>query len=129
MDRRFANFSALSAMLLLAASFHVEGASTHCTPDGAGNGKATQTSMATVISSASTRAEPAADAKRTTEKADKKAVTVEIVQITTLSNPATAGGGVAGGGDDGGGIGDGPAQPGAHKRGLRWQSFLPGVIK
>lgn len=111
-------------MLLVVTSYQVEGAPTHCTPDGAGNGKAM--SMASVVSSASTRAADVTE----TAKVEKTAVKVEIAQTTTTpSNPATAGGGVAGGGDDGS-MGDGAGTaPGVHKRGLRWQSFLPGVIK
>lgn len=128
MDRRSANLSALSALLLVAASFHVEAVSTHCTPDGAGNGKTTPMSMATVVSSATTRAEPADTTTAKAENTERKAATVELVQTTIVSNPATAGGGVAGGGDDGV-MSDGPAPQGVHKRGLRWQSFLPGVIK
>jgi hypothetical protein len=130
MDRRFANLSALIALVLVAVSLHVNGASTQCGPDATTliNGKMMPV-MAAVESSASTHA---AETK-TPAKLEKGAVrsektTVSSVEITQVTDPATAGGGAAGGGDDGV-LGDGGNAPGAHKRGLRWQSFLPGVIR
>ena len=42
--------------------------------------------------------------------------------------PTAVGGGAAPTDDAGNSLGDG-ASPGTHRRGLRWQSFLPGVIK
>lgn len=112
-------------MILVVALFDAAGAATHCGPDGT-SVVPSNLSMSTVISSASTRAEPA-----TAEKTDKQPVAKSQVAQTNVSNPATAGGGVAGGGgEDGGGIGDGSPAPSAlHKRGVRWQSFLPGVIR
>jgi hypothetical protein len=139
MDRRFANFTALTATLLAALSLHVHGASTQCGPDATTliNGKVMPV-MAAVESSASTRAtddtkavariergaQPADKAQADKTQAGKVQAPVEVAQVT---NPATAGGGV--GGTDDGVLGDGGSAPGAHKRGLRWQSFLPGVIR
>lgn len=132
MDRRSANLFALTAMVLAFASLPVAWASTHCTADGVLtiDGKPV-TTMTSVVSSASTRAtnESAAAGTAMTSKGEKKSdVATAVAQSTPTSNPATAGGGVAGGGDEGG-LGDNMSQPGAHRRGPRWQSFLPGVIR
>jgi len=125
MDRRLFNLSALAATVLVAVSLHVHSASTQCGPDATTliNGKVMPV-MAAVESSASTRAADNPVAAKSAVRAEKKS----SADLAKVSNPATAGGG-AGGGDDGILGNDGSASPGAHKRGLRWQSFLPGVIR
>jgi hypothetical protein len=129
MDRPSANLFALAAMTLACVTFPLACASTHCTPDGVLTIDGKAVTMTAVVSSASTRATVETAAAMSTKTEKKADATTEIAQSTPpSSNPATAGGGVAGGGDDGG-LGDNVAQPGAHRRGLRWQSFLPGVIR
>lgn len=127
MDRRSANLFALTAMVLACVSFPLACASTHCTPDGVLTIDGKVVTMTAVVSSATTRA-TVETATATSPKTEKKVDAAAEIAQATPSNPATAGGGVAGGGDDGS-LGDNVAQPGAHRRGLRWQSFLPGVIR
>jgi hypothetical protein len=132
MDRRSANQFALTAMALAFASFPMAWASTHCSPDGLLTIDGKVVTMSSVVSSASTRAtiESVVESATTNkvEKNAKTATTPASIAQTAPSNPATAGGGVAGGGDEGG-IGDSLTPSGAHRRGARWQSFLPGVIR
>jgi hypothetical protein len=128
MDRRSANLFALTAMVFASVSFPVAWASTHCTPDGVLTIDGKAVTMTAVVSSASTRATVDTATSTSTKSEKKPDAATEIAQSTPSSNPATAGGGVAGGGDDGS-LGDNVAQPGAHRRGPRWQSFLPGVIR
>jgi hypothetical protein len=125
MDRRFTNLLAPIlfapiAMGLGIASVH--GASLRCTEDALAVNRASAPSMASVVSSASTRADETVAKPAKTEKAEKKVVTIEIVQTTT-----TGGGGGSGGDDSV--LGDGSAPTGVRKHGMRWQSFLPGIIK
>jgi hypothetical protein len=126
MDRRFTNLLAQIlfapiAMGLGIASVH--GASLRCTEDALAVNRASAPSMASVVSSASTHADEAAPKSAKTEKAERKVVTIQIVQTTT-----TTGGGGGSGGDDSV-MGDGSTPTGVRKHGMRWQSFLPGVIK
>jgi hypothetical protein len=128
MDRRSANHFALTAMVLAFAVFPMAWASTHCLPDGLLTIDGKVVTMTSVVSSATTRATVE---NATASNAGKNAKDTEAspaIAQTAASNPATAGGGVAGGGDEGG-LGDSLTQPGAHRRGPRWQSFLPGVIR
>ncbi len=127
MDRRFANIFAPVlfapiAMVLMIASVNVHGASLRCTEDALAVNRGSAPSMASVISSASTHADESAVKPAKTEKSEKKVVTVVVVQTTT-----TGGGGGSGGDDSV--LGDGSAPTGVRKHGMRWQSFLPGVIK
>ena len=122
MDRRFAQL--LILLLAAVSSIDLAIAATHCGPDSGAN----LPPMSTVVSSASTRS--SADAVATPEKAP--ASTAKVASAGGgggASNPLTAGGGSAAGSSEEGMIGDGGAPAGAHKRGLRWQSFLPGMIR
>jgi|GEM_PF-4862271 len=130
MDRRSANQFALTAMVLAFASFPMAWASTHCSPDGLLTIDGKVVTMTSVVSSASTRAtaEVARESATVAKPAKNADTAAAVAQNTTTSNPATAGGGVAGGGDEGG-LGESMTQTGSHRRGPRWQSFLPGVIR
>jgi len=122
MDRRFTNLLApiLFAPIALGLGIaSVHGASLRCTEDALAVNRASAPSMASVVSSASTHADETAPKPA---KIEKKVVTVEIVQTTT-----TSGGGGSGGDDSV--MGDGSTPTGVRKHGMRWQSFLPGVIK
>jgi len=123
MDRRFAQL--LILLLAAVSSIDLAIAATHCGPDSGAN----LPPMSTVVSSASTRS--VADAVAATpEKAPVPAAKVASAGGGGGgSNPLTAGGGSAAGSSEEGMIGDGGAPAGAHKRGLRWQSFLPGMIR
>lgn len=51
-------------------------------------------------------------------------------EVAAAAQPASVTPGAAAPSDDASGnLGDGVGATGTHKRGLRWQSFLPGVIK
>lgn len=122
MDRRFA-----SLLILVAAATTVDFAlaATHCGPDSGAN----LPPMSTVVSSASTRSDTV-PVGATPEKPAAPAAPAAKIASTGAgpSNPITAGGGSAAGSEEGV-LGDGGAPAGAHKRGLRWQSFLPGMIR
>jgi len=122
MDRRFARL--LLLLIALVSSIDLAIAATHCGPDSGAN----LAPMTTVVSSATTRS--SADALAApSEKPDPSAAKVASTGGGGASNPLTAGGGSAPGSSEEGMIGDGGAPAGAHKRGLRWQSFLPGMIR
>lgn len=122
MDRRFAP---LLVLLAAVTSIDLAVAATHCGPDSGAN----PAPMSTVVSSASTRS--SADAVAATSEtvpAKAPAPAAKVASTGGGSNPMTAGGGSAAGNEEGV-LGDGGAPAGAHKRGLRWQSFLPGMIR
>jgi|SRR6185437_5766311 len=122
MDRRFANPFArvvLAPIAMVLGIASVQGASLRCTEDALAVNRTSTPSMASVVSSASTHAD---ETVAKPAKTEKKVVTVQIVQTTT-----TGGGGGSGGDDSV--LGDGSAPTGVRKHGMRWQSFLPGVIK
>lgn len=97
------------AAVLLVVGFHSAPALC-CDVDGTGTAKHIAAPM------------PAATAVAAPAPAAKPAPVVAATQ------PATVAGGAAPSDDAGNNLGDG-AVPGTHRRGLRWQSFLPGVIK
>lgn len=122
MNRRFAHIPALVVALLIASPIELAAAATHCGIDSGANGNK-PAPMSTVVSMAVTRP---ADVAAGGAKAD--AATVANA-TASASNPTTAGGGIAAGGSEEGVLGDGGAPAGTHKRGVRWQSFLPGMIR
>lgn len=113
MPRRYVVFAALLAFL--AAGLH-SGAALSCNADGIGTSKQSTIAAATVQSKpdAGANAQPAHAAKT-----DVAATQSEVTPGAAATND-----------DAGSNLGDGVgAASGTHKRGLRWQSFLPGVIK
>jgi len=114
MPRRYVVLAALLAFLV--AGFY-SSAALCCNADGIGTTKQPTVAAATV-QPASTPA-PAPEARPAA--ASKAAL---------ASRPEVTAGAAATSEDAGNNLGDSVgASPGTHKRGLRWQSFLPGVIK
>lgn len=113
MPRRYVVFAALLAFL--AAGFY-SGAALSCNADGIGASKQSTIAAATV------RPAPVSASGAHAATAPKSEV--------AAAQPAVTPGAAAASDDAGSNLGDGVgASSGTHKRGLRWQSFLPGVIK
>ena len=79
-----------------------------CDADGVGTAKRVASPMPVTVTPASPR--------------------IAAPAVAPAAQPSAVGGGAAPTDDAGNSLGDG-ASPGTHRRGLRWQSFLPGVIK
>ena len=126
MDRRFAHLSALIVAVLGVMSADLALAATQCGIDSAAYANGDKLApMATVVSSATTR--PAEETAARSK--DKTTAPAALANAGGSSNPTTAGGGIAAGSGEEGVLGDGGTPAGTHKRGLRWQSFLPGMIR
>lgn len=106
MDRRVTALAGLLASGLICVAAQSFAAATHCNPD--------YTYTWNTVQSAASNT-PAAPTQPKTEAP---------AAATNSTSTATA----SGGGDDAGNVGEGGGGN-MHKRGLRWQSFLPGVIK
>lgn len=117
MPRRYAVSAALLAFF--AAGLY-SGPALCCDAEGIGSSKQ-PTLAAAVVRSAPSQAPDAG-----TAPAPAPAPGSEVA----AAPPAVTPGATATNDDAGSNLGDGVgASSGAHKRGLRWQSFLPGVIK
>ncbi len=112
MHRRYV---VLAALLAFFATALYSAAALSCNAEGIGSSKQPTVAAATVQHAApAPAAKPAA-------KADVAAA-AQPVGVTPGAAPSND--------DAGGNLGDSVgASSGTHKRGLRWQSFLPGVIK
>jgi hypothetical protein len=147
MSRRPVVFTSLLSLGLLAAGLYSTNALSRCDPDSIGSGNhvaAKASDHVKLDSSAPTqsRATPnktesaqVRSADEATQRVEKHSVTSEdntrSVSVNTQQGGASSSPSDAQGGDDASGnLGDGGGSaPGVHKRTLRWQSFLPGVIK
>jgi len=107
MDRRVTALAGLLASGLICIAADSFAAATHCNPD--------YVYTWTTVQSASKNVSAPAPAKNETPANNNTASTASA----------------AGGGDEAGSMGEGGGGGGVgiHKRGLRWQSFLPGMIK
>jgi len=116
MHRRYV---VLAALLAFFATVFYSAAALSCNAEGIGASKQPTIAAATVQHAAPTPA-PAARP----QPAPKP-------EVAAAAQPASVTPGAATSNDDAGGnLGDGVgASSSTHKRGLRWQSFLPGVIK
>ena len=105
MNRTHPRYVVLAALLaFLGAGLYSE--TGHCCDaDGVGTAKAVATPLPVTVTPAAPVARPEA----------------------ASAQPAVIAGSSASNDDAGNNLGDSPV--GTHKRGLRWQSFLPGVIK
>ncbi|MBS0516337.1 MAG: hypothetical protein JSS16_12795 [Proteobacteria bacterium] len=111
MNRTHSRYVVLAALLAFVGAGLYSEAARCCDADGVGTAKAVATPLpATVTPAAPQVVAPAARP-----------------EVATVQPVVTAGS-AAPSDDAGNNLGDG-SPVGAHKRGLRWQSFLPGVIK
>lgn len=106
MDRRVTALAGLLASGLICAAAESFAAATHCNPDYVYSWNTVQSATSNVRAPAQPKAETPASASGSTSTAS-----------------ASDGGEDAGNASEGGGGGN------LHKHGLRWQSFLPGMIK
>ena len=114
MHRRYVVVAALLAFL--AAGFYSTGALC-CNADGIGASKQP------TVAAASVQPAPAPAPDAHPAPAPKP-------EVAATAQPAVTAGAAVSNEDAGNNLGDGVGgSAGVHKRGLRWQSFLPGVIK
>ncbi len=105
MDRRVTALAGLLASALICVTAESFAAATHCNPDYTYTWNTVQSAASNVPAPAQPKTESS---------------------TSTTSSTSTAN--ASGGGEDAGNASDGGGSN-MHKRGLRWQSFLPGVIK
>ena len=105
MDRRVTALAGLLAFGLICVTAESFAAATHCNPDYTYTWNTVQSAASSVPAPTHAKTEP---------------------QTSTSSTTSTAT--ASGGGDDAGNMSEGGGAN-MHKRGLRWQSFLPGFNK
>lgn len=126
MHRRHVVLAGLLGIGLVSAGFYPDQAMSRCDSDAIGSGNHGSPNTYAV---AKHTAPNATDSKEGTAPDASEEQHVESADADNRS-AGVGGGSAAPGGDDAtGNLGGGGATPGTHKRGLRWQSFLPGVIK